>query len=206
MVIGVFFGMSNGYSSLYPSGPPIDIPGTWYLGEGLKQGDFFSYSLCHIDYKDCKEIQMDIWIKGDIQHGSETYWLAEVVVYDGNKRIVGTMEMGKVAPEPTGGTENLSVYRSAFKSSIAWLSAFTSSDVSTGGKGSKGFTSTSYQRICEPGCYEIITPIRPEIITISDMNFKAILFDVYYPMKNQSLNIWVVDDFPFPIKASDKVK
>ena len=24
----------------------VDYPGEWYAGEGLKQGDFFSYSLC----------------------------------------------------------------------------------------------------------------------------------------------------------------
>jgi len=75
----------------------VDKEGTWYVGEGLKHGDFFSYSMCHVDYKECTQFEMDMWIKGDIQSGSETKWLAEVVVYDGAKRIVGTMEMGKVA-------------------------------------------------------------------------------------------------------------
>ena len=110
----------------------VDYPGEWYAGEGLKQGDFFSYVMCHVDYKECAEFGMDMWIKGDIQSGSETKWLAEVVVYDGNKVIVGEMEMGKIAPEPTGGSPELGVYRGAFKSSIAWLSAFATSDDSSG--------------------------------------------------------------------------
>ena len=75
----------------------VDVEGSWYAGEGLKHGDFFSYSMCHVDYKECANFEMDLWIKGDIQTGSETKWLAEVVVYDGNKRIVGEMELGKIA-------------------------------------------------------------------------------------------------------------
>ncbi|MDH5416307.1 MAG: peptidase, partial [Nitrosopumilus sp.] len=73
----------------------VDKEGSWYAGEGLKQGDFFSYSLCHVDYKECAKFEMDMWIKGDKQVGSETKWLAEVVIYDGNKRVVGEMELGK---------------------------------------------------------------------------------------------------------------
>ena len=79
----------------------VDKEGSWYVGEGLKHGDFFSYKMCHVDYKECTEFEMDIWIKGDVQSGSETKWLAEVVVYDGRDVIVGEMELGKIAPEPT---------------------------------------------------------------------------------------------------------
>ena len=41
----------------------VDKPGTWWAGEGLKQGDFFSYSLCHVDYKECTEFELDLCIK-----------------------------------------------------------------------------------------------------------------------------------------------
>ena len=74
----------------------VSLPGdpSWFAGEGLKQGDFFSYSMCHVDYKECAEFEMDIWIKGDKKIGTEDKWLAEVVVYDGNKVIKGEMELG----------------------------------------------------------------------------------------------------------------
>ena len=65
----------------------VDHDGIWYAGEGLKQGDFFSYEMCYVDYKECAKFEMDLWIKGDLQVGSETKWLAKVVVYDGNKII-----------------------------------------------------------------------------------------------------------------------
>ena len=36
----------------------MDVEGTWYSGEGLKQGDFFSYSMCHVDYKECSNFEL----------------------------------------------------------------------------------------------------------------------------------------------------
>ena len=73
-------------SLLLPSAfAQVDKEGKWYVGEGLKEGDFFSYTMCHVDYKECTEFDLEMWIKGDKQVGSESKWLAEVVVYDGKK-------------------------------------------------------------------------------------------------------------------------
>ena len=177
----------------------VDQDGTWYVGEGLKHGDFFSYSMCHVDYKECTQFEMDMWIKGDIQSGSETKWLAEVVVYDGAKRIVGTMEMGKVAPEPTGGSEELGVYRGAFKSSVAWLSAFATSDGSAGGKGPKEFKSVSWGKIGNIGGEQVM-PKALETISIKSGTWDTVL--VSWKTGGSTSDVWIVDDFPFPVKAS----
>ena len=176
----------------------VDKPGTWYVGEGLKQGDFFSYSMCHVDYKECTTFEMDFWIKGDKQVGSETKWLAEAVVFDGSKVIVGEIELGKVAPEPTGGSPELGVYRGAFKSSLAWLSAFATSDSSSGGKGPKAWSATSWGKIGNIGGEQV----RP--LTIEDITTPAGTFDsvvVGWKTGGKTSKIWVVDEFPFPVKA-----
>jgi len=177
----------------------VDKEGSWYVGEGLKHGDFFSYSLCHVDYKECSEFEMDMWIKGDVQSGSESKWLAEVVVYDGSKRIVGEMELGKVAPEPTGGSEDLGPYRGAFKSSVAWLSAFATSDGSKGGKGPKEFSSVSWGKIGNIGGEQVI-PTALETTVISSGTWDTVL--VSWKTGGATSKVWIVDDFPFPIKAS----
>ena len=176
----------------------VDMPGTWYVGEGLKHGDYFSYNLCHVDYKECAEFGMDMWIKGDIQSGSETKWLAEVVVYDGNKIIVGELELGKIAPEPTGGSPELGVYRGAFKSSIAWLSAFATSDDSSGGKGPKAFSATSWGKIGNIGGEQVL-PKAIETITISSGTWETV--QVGWRTGGSTSKIWIVDEFPFPVKA-----
>jgi hypothetical protein len=176
----------------------VNKEGSWYAGEGLKQGDYFRYSMCHVDYKECATFELDFWVKGDKQVGSETKWLAEAVVYDGNKIIHGELELGKVAPEPTGGSAELGVYRGAFKSSIAWLSAFATSDASSGGKGPKEFSAKSWGKIGNIGGEQVI-PTAIQTITVPAGTWETVL--VAWKTGGYSSKVWIVDDFPFPIKA-----
>ena len=191
------FFLSSAYAQFQAGG--VDKEGTWYAGEGLKQGDFFSYNVCHVDYKECAEFGLDMWIKGDKQVGTETKWLAEAVVYDGNKVIVGEMELGKVAPEPTGGSESLGVYRGAFKSSISWLSAFATADGSSGGKGPKEFKAKSWGKIGNIGGEQVV-PTALEKITIPSGTWDTVL--ITWKTGGAVSKVWIVDDFPFPIKAT----
>jgi len=176
----------------------VDKEGSWYAGEGLKQGDFFSYTMCHVDYKECTQFDLDMWIKGDRQVGTETKWLAEVVVYDGKKIIKGEMELGKIAPEPTGGSTELGIYRGAFKSSVAWLSAFATADASAGGKGPKEFSSQSWGKIGNIGGEQVI-PTAIETITVPAGTWETV--QVGWKTGGYVSKVWIVDDFPFPIKA-----
>ena len=176
----------------------VDKEGSWYAGEGLKKGDYFYYSMCHVDYKECSTFELEMWIKGDKQVGSETKWLAEVVVYDGKKIIKGEMELGKIAPEPTGGSEDLGVYRGAFKSSVAWLSAFATADGTSGGKGPKEFSAKSWGKIGNIGGEQVV-PTALETITTPAGVWDTIL--VAWKTGGYSSSVWIVDDFPFPVKA-----
>ena len=90
-LIGILFTGFLFIPSVYAQyqGGGVADDGTWYVGEGLKQGDYFSYELCHVDYKECVDFQMDLWIEGTITVGTEEKWLAQVVVYDGNKIVKG---------------------------------------------------------------------------------------------------------------------
>ncbi len=187
---------SSAFAQFGPAG--VDKEGSWYAGEGLKQGDYFSYSMCYVDYKECVEFGLDLWIKGDIQVGTETKWLAEVVVYDGSKVVVGDMELGKIAPEPTGGSEKLGVYRGAFKSSIVWLSAFATSDAGGGVKGPKSFDMQSWGKIGNIGGEQVI-PTAIETVTVPAGTWETVL--ITWKTGGATSKVWIVDDFPFPIKA-----
>ena len=177
----------------------VEKDGSWYAGEGLKQGDYFRYSVCHVDYKECTTFEFDFWIKGDKQVGSESKWLAEVVVYDGNKIVRGELELGKVAPEPTGGSQELGVYRGAFKSSIAWLSAFATQYGGEGGEGPKEFRAKSWGKIGNIGGEQVI-PTEIETITVKAGTWETVR--VQWKTGGYSSKVWIVDDFPFPIKAA----
>ena len=172
--------------------------GTWYSGEGLKHGDFFSYRMCHVNYKECAPFEMDLWVKGDVQIASETQWLVEVAVFDGSKRVVGEMHLGKVASEPSSGAADLSEYRAAFRSSIVWLSAFATIDDSSGGKGPKEFRAISWGKIANIGGQQI-KPQAIETVTVPAGTWETV--QVGWHAGGKTSKVWVVDDFPFPIKA-----
>jgi hypothetical protein len=177
----------------------VNKPGDWYVGEGLKVGDQFSYKLCYVDYKECAEFKIDFWISGEKKTGTEEKWVAQTVVYDGNKIVKGEMELGKIAPEPTGGSTELSVYRGAFKSSLAWLSAYATNSPGDPVKGPKKFSAPSWGKIGNIGGEQII-PTAIETITVPEGKFETVL--IQWKTGGYFNNVWIVDDFPFPIKAS----
>jgi hypothetical protein len=178
----------------------VTLPGdpSWFAGEGIKKGDLFRYSMCHVDYKECAEFEMDVWIKGDTTSGTEEKWLTEVVVYDGNKVVKGEMDLGKLAPEPSGGSDSLGVYRGAFKSSIAWLSAFANGYDEGGDKGPKKFSAKSWGKIGNIGGEQII-PTSIEKVTVPAGTYETVL--ISWKTGGATSKVWVVDNFPFPIKA-----
>ncbi|MBM3896812.1 MAG: peptidase [Thaumarchaeota archaeon] len=190
-------GLGNALAQLQAGG--VNKPGDWYVGEGLKIGDQFSYKLCYVDYKECAEFQIDFWISGEKKTGTEEKWVAQTVVYDGNKIVKGEMELGKVAPEPTGGSPELSVYRGAFKSSIVWLSAYATNSPGDASKGPKKFSAPSWGKIGNIGGEQII-PTALETITVPEGKFETVL--IQWKTGGYFNNVWIVDDFPFPIKAS----
>ena len=179
-------------------GGGVDLDGSWYAGEGLKQGDYFSYKMCHVNYKDCTEFRMDMWIEGDVQVGTETKWLMQAVVRDGPSTVRGSMELGKIAPEPSGGTSNLGPYRDAFKTSIVWLSSFATAHPDSK-DGPKDFRAPSWGKIANIGG-EQVKPTSLEPVSTRAGDFESVL--VTWKTGGQVSRIWVVDDFPFPVKAS----
>ncbi|MDI1495217.1 MAG: hypothetical protein K8823_523 [Cenarchaeum symbiont of Oopsacas minuta] len=188
------------YAAAQDVGGGVDKDGEWHVGEGLKIGDRFKYTMCHVEYKDCKVLTMDFWFKDEITINSENKWLVEAVVYDGRDIIKGQIHLGKIAPEPTGGSEELRLYRSAFKSSIVWLSSFATSYEGTGDAGPKKFKDISWGKIANIGGQQV----KPT--SIEDVNTRAGVFEdavlVTWRTGGLTSQIWVIDEFPFPVKAS----
>ncbi len=188
------------YVAAQELGGGVDKEGSWYVGEDLKMGDRFEYSLCHVEYKECKPLVLDFWVKGDIVEGTETKWLVETVVYDGNDIIKGQMHLGKVAPEPTGGSSELRLYASVFKSSIVWLSAFATSYGGEGGEGPKQFSDISWGKIANIGGQQVKPTMIGSVSTREGIITDAV--QITWRTGGYTSEIWIVDEFPFPVKAS----
>jgi hypothetical protein len=193
-----FSNLSFGQDTQTSSG--VNVDGTWYLGEGLKKGDYFEYSLCEMNLKDCSFITLKMWIKEDIQNISETLWDAKIVVEDENEIIKGSLGLGKTAPEPILFDDDLFEYSSAFKSSLAWLSAFATGNENDRIHGPQEFRSASWGEIGPIGGgsdAQLITN-RVETITTPAGTLDTIVIGWYSGNDNE---IWLVDNFPFPVKA-----
>ena len=198
LTIVSIFGFSNlAYGQGVDTAGGVDVDGTWYLGEGLKAGDYFEYSLCEIDLNDCSPIKFKMWVKGIIPYETETLWDVEVVIIDGNKIIKGSMGLGTTAPEPITFDDDLFHYAIAYKSSIAWLSAFATSHEGDRIHGPQAFKSPAWGKIGAIGGAQL-TPRTTETITIPAGTVDTVVVGWY---SGQTNKIWIVDDFPFPVKA-----
>ena len=177
----------------------VDIDGSWYVGENLKVGDFFKYKLCHQSYKDCSDFWMSFWVEKETVVDGEKMWLFQVLVEDGDKVVKGYMNIGKVAPEPTGGSDNIISYGAVYKSSISWLSGFVTGEIDQPGKGPKDFRLPSWGKIANIGG-EQIAAIGLQTISVPSGEYDTIV--VGWKSGGKTSHIWVVDEFPFPVKAS----
>jgi len=175
----------------------VDVDGTWYLGETLKAGDYFEYSLCQLDLNDCAPITLKMWIAGERTNISEQLWDAKVVIIDGNKIIKGSMGLGKTAPEPVLFDDDIFDYAIGFKSSLAWLSAFATGNENDLIHGPKEFRAAAWGKIGAIGGAQLI-PIRAEQIVTPAGITDTVVVGWYSGNNNE---IWIVDDFPFPVKA-----
>lgn len=162
---------------------------TWYAGEGLKEGDYFRYTVCQADYKSCTPFEMDFWVKGKTATGD---WDLQVVVIDGNKILKGDMQVGRIAPEPVGASKGLESHVSAYKSSIAWLSGYATR------LEPKDFSAPAWGKIGSIGGMEVGPRGVKETITVPAGSFETHLIGWHKVSDNK---IWVKDNFPFPIKA-----
>ncbi len=175
----------------------VNVDGSWYVGEGLEQGNYFEYKFCELDLNDCAPLIIKIWIKGDVKIGTETLWDAQAVVIDGNKIVKGYMNLGKVAPEPVSQSENFFHYSRAFKSSIAWLSAFATSAEQDRIHGPQDFRDPAWGKVGAIGGSQLI-PKRAETISIAGNTIDTVVVGWFSGNNNE---IWILDDFPFPVKA-----
>jgi len=180
------------------SGGGVDHGGSWYPGENLKINDYFKYELCHAEYKDCTAFWFTMWVEKNVVTNNEEKLRIQVLVEDGNKVIKGYMDVGKLAPEPTGGSDNISSYRSVYKSTITWLSAFATAPTELAGKGPKEFSDPSWGKIANIGG-EQVSPIGMETITVPAGQYDTIL--VGWKAGGVTSHISVVDEFPLPVKA-----
>ena len=186
-----------GIRPLQPSG--VDKEGSWYVGENLNVGDYFSYDLCYARYVNCTEFNMKIWFKEHEQTRDGTRWLAEVVVTDGDRIVVGEMSFDGMGLAHAGTDQELREYGEAFNLSVSFMSYLVQfGSYSGGGEKGKKFTDTWLAMIRDL-CGLRVAPSGLEDLTVLAGTWEDAVVVSWIGCDNGKA--WIVDEFPFPLKA-----
>ena len=163
---------------------------SWYPGEGLKQGDYFRYDVCWIDWHNCTPLEIDFWVKDQTSDGSG--WNLELLAIDGSIVQKGNVTIAMTTPDPTYSDANVADYASVYKNTIAWLDSCASRD------SPKDFNLPAWCRNGGVGGAPLV-PQGQADITVHAGSYKTWMIGWH---KGESDNtIWVVPSLPFPVKA-----
>jgi len=123
-------------------------------------------------------------------------WTVLLMILDEGKTLSGEIEFAKEAAEPFGRHHELKQYRDAFKDSVALLASYTSEKMS--GNIVPGDFVGEDQWIPSG-----IIPHKFEVIESDTIDVEAGSFDavILQSKINPQNKLWIVDEFPFPIKA-----
>lgn len=92
----------------------------WYVGIGLKQGDFYRYNLADVFYHNLAPFEMDFWVQNQTSNG----YTLQMVVHDGSIVQKGVVKLGNITPDPTYSDQNLANYVNVYRLTLTWLDSF----------------------------------------------------------------------------------
>jgi len=162
----------------------------WWVGEGAQQGMWVKYVVEEFDLNNGRPFEIIIHFK-EMQDGD---WIAPVYVIDQGKVISGTVKLGGNLAAISAGMDvpaEMSKYLGGYGRSLQWLEAFTPETEPL------SLDAGSWGRIACIGCEEI-KPLRKETITVRGGTFDTTVVGWH---KSTDNDIWIVNGFPYPIKA-----
>jgi len=198
LVLGSIFGVQDSFAE----NEEVKLSGEWYIGEGLKEGNRFSYNFCNANYKECVPMIFDILFIEKKIIDSEEVWLAQIFVREGNKITKAQITLDGMSLKPQSSSE-VSKSHKYFYETIFWLSrhATNHTEISEdryGVNGPKQFNQTKWGKISWIGGI-YFGPTEMRQISVQGGEFDAILLS--WTVSRVPSEVWVVDDFPLPIKA-----
>jgi hypothetical protein len=163
----------------------------WYVGDGAKKGMYVTYRVQNQDTNNGRPFDMTIYFKDHNDTGK--YWIAPTFVVDEGRVINGTLHLSDLDLTALGSSQippEMNEYRSAYSSSLKWLSAFVS-------KPGQSLSSQSWGKIASIGGSEI-KPSGKATVTVPGGTFNTTVISYHKGVDN---HIWIKDGFPYPVKA-----
>ena len=170
----------------------------WYPGEGVKKDMYVEYRIQEIDTADGDPFIMTLWFKEQ----QDSNWIVPTAVQHGNDVITGTLKLTD-GMFPLAGDDQVPSgmldFLDGYKSSLHWLDAFTPKAKP------QSLKAGSWGKIAAIGGAEI-KPSGEEKVSFEGAQAlcKADSCDSTLIMWHKGVDnkIWVVNEFPFPVKAA----
>lgn len=163
----------------------------WYVGEGAQKNMYVKYRIQELDVNNDDPFTMTIYFQDQDAKGN---WNAPTYVEYQGKVYTGTMKLGDNLASLSGGSDipdDMRTFIGGYGRSLQWLEAFTSKSLPL------SLHAGSWGKIAAIGGQEI-KPVRDEKVTVQGGTFDATVLNWHKGVDN---NIWVVNDFPYPVKA-----
>lgn len=186
------FGTLNVMNSAFAQTTP-----EWYPGEGIRQGMYVKYSIEHYDFNERQPYVITLYFQEQDQDGN---WIVPTYVETNGRVLQGTLKLSDTMSPLLGGEvpEEMRQFISGYQSSLTWLDAFTTISAP------QSLTSGSWGKIASIGGSEV-RPVGTQQVTFAGAqslcgapSCDATLVSWH---KGVDSNIWVVNGFPFPVKA-----
>ena len=169
----------------------------WYPGEGVKKDMYLTYRIQELDTAEGDPFIMTMWFN-DTQNGE---WIVPTYVEFEGRVIFGTMKLSDTMAYLAGASQvpaEMNDFIGGYQSSLHWLDAFTTKSEPL------SLTGSSWGKIGAIGGAEI-KPVRTEKVSFQAAqdvcqadSCDATLVSWHKGVDN---NIWIVNEFPFPVKA-----
>jgi hypothetical protein len=192
LVVSVLvFGTLNMMDSAFAQTPD------WYPGEGVRQDMYVKYRIEDYDTNERQPFVMTLYFQQQDQDGN---WIVPAYVETNGRVLQGTLKLSDTMSPLLGGEvpQEMRDFVAGYQSSLTWLDAFTtvSSPLS--------LTAGSWGKIASIGGSEV-RPTGTQQVTFAGAqslcgapSCDATLVSWH---KGVDSNVWVVNEFPFPVKA-----
>jgi len=188
-----FFALGLLLAGMAITSAPAYAQGDWYPSEGMTKGLMVKYRISHVDLNNGAPFIATLWFKEQNDKGD---WITDVIIQDESRVLKGEMLFSGLSLTPLVAEESKEMrpYRIALKETVSWLDGY-SNKIEPESLG----TGSIWGVIGAIGGGGIqVKVLGPDKVQVPAGQYDAHIIGFHYAVDSM---IWVVDNFPLPVKA-----
>jgi hypothetical protein len=171
---------------------------SWFVGDGVKKDMWVRYQIQQLDTVNDQPFVMTLWFKDQDEKGN---WIVPATVEYQGRTLQGTLKLApNMAPLGGGGQvpADMSEFIGGYQNSLQWLDAFATKSKP------QSLSAAYWGKIASIGGAPV-TPAGKEKVTFgaAKQMCGADSCDANVILWHKSIDnkVWIIDNFPFPVKA-----